>query len=1742
MADAVNTHEKIRLGNDIGIRWSLIDEEGSPYIFDGRDVSVEIDVGGKKRYRVKELTHEANTLIFTYWGMDQKTTGVCSLKFIENDGNKEMVTFDIPNAFELVPHSWLTGSAPENERVQLSFVTLTSSLTERIGPMGPAAGFGEITATIDALVGTPSVAVITSGPDTAKNITFVFSSLKGEPGHDAEITAESIIAALGYTPANAATLPPLEKGGTATAVRMKNTGVVASGNAAFAIGKNTTASGGQSFASGDGATASGNRSHAEGKETQAAGQNSHAEGMSTLAYGQNAHAEGESTSVSGEAAHAEGGNTNATGTYSHAEGRDTLAQGEAAHAEGRNTKAKGYYSHTEGEDTTANGYAAHTEGKGTSAGGYAHAEGRNTTAQGEAAHAEGANTLASGYNSHAEGSGSTASGNISHAEGEDSVASGTRSHAEGNQTVALGDNSHAEGGHTEARGNRAHAEGERTEASGDSSHAEGSYSIASGSAAHAEGKGNEAYGAHSHAEGIHTIANGDYSHAEGEETVAQNRAEHAQGYFNKSNVKTNGTDEENDAGSTLFSIGNGSDNNRQNAFEVMRNGDVYIQGAGGYAGKNPTAATSLQTLLASFITNSVNNLVNYYTKSETFTKAEVLAQIADAIKGGYMPVATLPTASADTMGKIYLVPSSDPQTQNIKDEFVTIDNGASADPRYTWEQIGSTAISLDGLVRYDESQTLTAAEKTRARGNIGAQNALVSGTNIKKFAGKDLLGSGDVTITLSRTLQLGMDRLFVFCTCESNIPEKFSALVNVPNLNITALLSAGTNGEAILYDYSGQVHSFYSSADGDRYWLIIEIPISTSSVWSGDVNVVCLTGDASNYFFSCSGNGGCPSSGTSLPIKKYYSKPSGGIPKTDLAAAVQTSLEKADSALQSVKTLAGQSLTGSGDVVQSVTSNSETPYLKFPALTAGTTALISAKNGMGFAFISYSFEDGPKIYDVRGNLVTGFYVVNNSTSIDLYVRFFWGSNAEHEIIFLTGAPVAVMSVADYSGNEGSILHLYSKPSTGIPATDLAQAVQASLALAHAALPRAQSVVTTALYPAVKITIEESTGTVLVSNGGKLLFVKKTFGEYAATVLLGDIERISYDSTSCYVMCDASVDSYVLFLDCTGTITRTALSPFIQSLPVVRKVTSISAQSTDYEYPSAKAVYDAMEQSAASMTEITYYELLVLRDSDMLTPGMQYRITDYHTTTTQEDTRSADHQFDIIVTADSVNTLNENARACMSGNDDYFDEANAKLESWRLKYCLDNDTDRFAWAKQYLSPETTMPYIRVKDGVETFIYVRYPSGDNEDGIAWAYAEAGDSMTIEEFAESLSETLDPNDLIYTQKFPSLGDILNMSGTDVETIDLSWGTGVIYRMIDEWNNDCPYDFKNIQFKRPLTDGEYDPDEGTDTWVYTFNGYNLNAGTYYDMSTTPFRISEETKQAAMEDGDGADDGDICYGNKISERKAEDEANAGYMRFAIKLNDIVFLGSSYDNGYDDGFGVCYCYFNTFESNCYSNTFGNGCTTNTFGSGCYSNTFGNNCVANTFGNNCVTNTFGNGCLRNTFGNNCFSNTFGFNCTTNTFGNGCNYNTFGYGCNSNTFGDGCVTNTFGHSCTTNTFGHSCNYNTFGNNCGSNAFGNGSLRNTFGDSCYYNTFGDGCNEIKFGNSSSTKGYYRNIIVESGNQYIYLYCSATTSSSYPYRNVRIALGVNNTTTWKTITDSDRNQTYETEYQPANSQIISV
>ena len=128
-----------------------------------------------------------------------------------------------------------------------------------------------------------------------------------------------------------------------------------------------------------------------------------------------------------------------------------------------------------------------------------------------------------------------------------------------------------------------------------------------------------------------------------------------------------------------------------------------------------------------------------------------------------------------------------------------------------------------------------------------------------------------------------------------------------------------------------------------------------------------------------------------------------------------------------------------------------------------------------------------------------------------------------------------------------------------------------------------------------------------------------------------------------------------------------------------------------------AVGKVLDGKVGGMTPITYTELKQLRDNSQLIPGMQYRITDYETIVNgvleghADMVRSAGHQFDIIVTADAVNVLNENARAIHhefeNTNSDkakYF--SNSNLAAWELKYCLDNDTERFEWArKSILSP-------------------------------------------------------------------------------------------------------------------------------------------------------------------------------------------------------------------------------------------------------------------------------------------------------------------------------------------------------------------------------------------------------------------------------------------------------------------------
>lgn len=62
-----------------------------------------------------------------------------------------------------------------------------TGLDGKLGPTGQAAGFGAPTATVDANVGTPSVTISATGPNTAKVFSFSFKNLKGQKGDEGKL-------------------------------------------------------------------------------------------------------------------------------------------------------------------------------------------------------------------------------------------------------------------------------------------------------------------------------------------------------------------------------------------------------------------------------------------------------------------------------------------------------------------------------------------------------------------------------------------------------------------------------------------------------------------------------------------------------------------------------------------------------------------------------------------------------------------------------------------------------------------------------------------------------------------------------------------------------------------------------------------------------------------------------------------------------------------------------------------------------------------------------------------------------------------------------------------------------------------------------------------------------------------------------------------------------------------------------------------------------------------------------------------------------------------------------------------------------------------------------------------------------------------------------------------------------------------------------------------------------------------
>ena len=298
---------------------------------------------------------------------------------------------------------------------------------------------------------------------------------------------------------------------------------------------------------------------------------------------------------------------------------------------------------------------------------------------------------------------------------------------------------------------------------------------------------------------------------------------------------------------------------------------------------------------------------------------------------------------------------------------------------------------------------------------------------------------------------------------------------------------------------------------------------------------------------------------------------------------------------------------------------------------------------------------------------------------------------------------------------------------------------------------------------------------------------------------------------------------------------------------------------------------------SSVQKITWQELKEKRDNGQLIAGSLYRITDYNCTTTQENTQSAGHQFDIVLLALSENKLakegwammhdniydvtfndgvtkkcylygpfierdeevynivdvdtllglsfvskeaiiiNEETKTAITTNGSDIDSTelteenltynyfqNSNLSAWKVWYCLDNDTARFAWADD--GEEESI----ILNG--STIAIRYPQGDVDDFYAWQYED------LEETYIEYTKTATPKvgERTYDDTFEESALIIGVAG---------FGRGVIYRLIDEWGNDVCFDFKNIMGVGKYTSHQFDPN-GTPIYSYLF--------TYIDDSDT--------------------------------------------------------------------------------------------------------------------------------------------------------------------------------------------------------------------------------------------------------------------------------------------------------------------
>lgn len=393
----------------------------------------------------------------------------------------------------------------------------------------------------------------------------------------------------------------------------------------------------------------------------------------------------------------------------------------------------------------------------------------------------------------------------------------------------------------------------------------------------------------------------------------------------------------------------------------------------------------------------------------------------------------------------------------------------------------------------------------------------------------------------------------------------------------------------------------------------------------------------------------------------------------------------------------------------------------------------------------------------------------------------------------------------------------------------------------------------------------------------------------------------------------------------------------------------------------------------AMVEITYADLVNLRDTSSLVPGQQYKIIDYVCTVSADiPCVSAEHGFDIIVTADSADTLNTNARASVKPDDTYFQYISNAIDIPVIGFIMEDDefgeykdSDVFmayGYAETpdgYMSPAIYKTDITIDPDVpdyeDAYFYygtididgVEYQQWRKAEQEHWGY-EADTDVYVERYAVTTiiveggvinngDGTIDQSNCTFIE------DALVSSGNSIKYNDLSkwelkysldndtrkytWahtnGKGVIFYMKDDFGNECGYDFKNILFMRtPYNFNEAGDLKGAcvSTVFHLGHGYIYTYTFSYADSVTVIPSHYKATDASLNKT-----AVMCAHNRITPNIASVSNDSGATYSAQILNNIVFMttgnGTIHNNFIDSASldGTIVQYWEETDSICNNN-------------------------------------------------------------------------------------------------------------------------------------------------------------------------------------------------------------------------------